>query len=499
MSGAENHTSPSSRPTWIELLGWSAVYLVVRFTRLTAIPIFFDEAVYLRWAQEIVREGASPFVSLSEGIPPSLVWLAAPLVGWLPDPLVAGRCVTVAAGLATLLGVYRLLEYSAGRAAARAGAMLVITSPMLVVYDRLAVYEALVAAEVAWLWFFGVRYLDRGTWPDLLGVVTVSLLGGLTKSSVLVAVLGLGASALLVARRGRAAGLLIALAAGFVAAAVAMSPWAEGLAKFNVRAGEGLTESIRLLDKLPHMLGLHLAWLGIYLTPLPLILAAAAGVWKPAGLVRQLPAALAVELVAMAVLVPRDQANPRYLVLLAPVVLALAALALERVRSRKWIARILWAGMLIPAAANSATLIIEPTHAVLLSTERLQLITGSPSGYGLRETVAYVQRLHPDNDYWLLVEGTSPHLTRGLRLYLPPERVLGTDPRQFLDPDSIAADLPGANTYLITHEFQPVLRARSLELLAQFPKPERQYSIRLYRCRGSENSQHSRNPRNAGQ
>src|SRR5947209_1448634 len=72
--------------------------LVMRMAGLMALPIFGDEAIYLRWAQLVRGEGVSHaywWVSLADPKPPLHYWLLALVLRWANDPLWVGRMLSV--------------------------------------------------------------------------------------------------------------------------------------------------------------------------------------------------------------------------------------------------------------------------------------------------------------------------------------------------------------------------------------------------------------------
>ena len=133
------------------------------------------------------------FVSVREPKPPLHIWLLALFLYAIPDPLRAGRLLSVAAGAATVLVVFplcRLLAHLGDPASAPQGrkgagyraisAMLVATCPYLAFYDRLALADGLVVLAgviVAWL---SLR-LARCAWepPKTESPAKVGLLLGL--------------------------------------------------------------------------------------------------------------------------------------------------------------------------------------------------------------------------------------------------------------------------------------------------------------------------------
>lgn len=92
---------PSSR-----LILLTAVFLVVLLAvsvwGVNRIPVFGDEAIYVRWAQIIKNVETLRFIPLTDGKQPLFMWLNAATLKFFTDPLLAGRFVSITAGLLTL-------------------------------------------------------------------------------------------------------------------------------------------------------------------------------------------------------------------------------------------------------------------------------------------------------------------------------------------------------------------------------------------------------------
>src|SRR5258708_29055975 len=82
-----------------------ALFLITRFYNILSLPIFTDEAIYVRWAQIAKNDAAWRFISLTDGKQPMFVWIAMILVKFIHDPLLAGRLVSVGAGFISLVGL----------------------------------------------------------------------------------------------------------------------------------------------------------------------------------------------------------------------------------------------------------------------------------------------------------------------------------------------------------------------------------------------------------
>src|SRR3990167_10185942 len=77
----------------------------LRLYRLNLLPIFADEAIYVRWAQVMQAEPTLRFLPLSDGKQPLFMWLVIPFLKVFRDPLFAGRFVSVLTGIGILIGL----------------------------------------------------------------------------------------------------------------------------------------------------------------------------------------------------------------------------------------------------------------------------------------------------------------------------------------------------------------------------------------------------------
>src|SRR3989344_604539 len=131
-----------------ELLIFGALILLYLFTRLyniLSLPIFTDEAIYIRWSQIARQDPNWRFISLTDGKQPMFVWIAMILMRFITDPLLAGRFVSVIAGLGTTIGMFFLgRELFKNKWIGLLCSFLYVIYPMALVYDRLALYDSLV-------------------------------------------------------------------------------------------------------------------------------------------------------------------------------------------------------------------------------------------------------------------------------------------------------------------------------------------------------------------
>jgi 4-amino-4-deoxy-L-arabinose transferase-like glycosyltransferase len=162
-----------------------ALYAFTRFYHLTTfLPIFTDEAIYIHWSQIALNDASWRFISLTDGKQPMFVWIALLLLKFFHDPLFAGRMVSVIAGFFSMIGMFFLgRELFKNTKIGLLSSLLYVLFPFALVYDKLAVYDSLVAMFMIWIYYFTVllvRYvrLDLGM---ILGVIIGW--GMLTKSN----------------------------------------------------------------------------------------------------------------------------------------------------------------------------------------------------------------------------------------------------------------------------------------------------------------------------
>ena len=84
----------------------TVIYFFLRLIFLNRLPIFTDEAIYVRWAQIALNDSSWRFISLTDGKQPMYVWVAMVLMKFIHDPLIAGRLVSVATGFLTMVGLF---------------------------------------------------------------------------------------------------------------------------------------------------------------------------------------------------------------------------------------------------------------------------------------------------------------------------------------------------------------------------------------------------------
>ena len=179
-------------------------FFASRLYNLNSLPIFTDEAIYIRWAQIAKQDAAWRFISLTDGKQPSFVWLTMIMIRFIEDPLLAGRLVSVAAGFFAMIGLFFLgKELFKNRWIGLASSFLYIVFPMALVYDRMALYDSLVGMFMIWSSYVGIL-LVKTTRLDIALLLGMIMGGGaLTKTSAFFSMPLLFSSALLLDWRNK--------------------------------------------------------------------------------------------------------------------------------------------------------------------------------------------------------------------------------------------------------------------------------------------------------
>lgn len=178
-----NLTKIISRKHIAILGGLVILYLIINSVFIKQLPIFTDEAIYVRWTQIAANDASLRYISLVDGKQPLPIWIGMLPVKIFADSLTAMRLMSVIYGLFSLFGIYLLGRLYKNSSAGLIAATLFCISPFFFIYNRLALYESLISTIGVFsllLITLMVRF-SRTDLAMLLGFVIG--LGMLTKSS----------------------------------------------------------------------------------------------------------------------------------------------------------------------------------------------------------------------------------------------------------------------------------------------------------------------------
>jgi len=115
----------------------------LRIYNLNVLPIFADEAIYVRWSQVMAAEPTLRFLPLSDGKQPLFMWILMFLISRFSDPLWIGRALSALFGLGSILGVgFVSFLLFKNKKAALLSSFLWALSPFSVFFERMALVDA---------------------------------------------------------------------------------------------------------------------------------------------------------------------------------------------------------------------------------------------------------------------------------------------------------------------------------------------------------------------
>lgn len=156
---------------------------LLRLYNLTLLPVFADEAIYVRWAQIMGAEPTLRFLPLSDGKQPLYMWALMFIINRFSDPLFIGRLLSVFAGIGSIVGIFAVsfLLFKNQKVSLIASFCWAI-SPFALFFERMALVDATLASLGIWTLFFAI--LTVKTLRIDAAMITGFLLGAafLTKS-----------------------------------------------------------------------------------------------------------------------------------------------------------------------------------------------------------------------------------------------------------------------------------------------------------------------------
>ena len=479
------------------------LFLFSRFFKLTRLPIFCDEAIYIRWAQIAWHDASQRFISLTDGKQPLQTWLTIPFLRIIDDPLAAGRAMAGAAGFFLfIIAFFGSAVFFKKKEAGFWTAILFLVAPYLVFFDRMALAESLLALFGLGAFFFS--YL-LGTTRRL----DVALLAGiwlgfglLVKSSAFFFLLLFPLGLIFIVkkdwRRGSARELkkftllfIVVLLVSLVIYNVQrLSPWMYVIAQKNKTFALPLSQAIREPKRLIHNFSSAMDWFWTYLTP-PIFLVSLIGLfWLLKEDMRRglfllgwlLFPLLGESLIAKVF-------TSRYLAFLAPLFLLGAAYFLLRLRGLlKREQKRFFLGLVVFVVIwplwRDYQLIFIPEKFPFTKTDRGYLEEWT-AGYGVVEVAEIIKKEALERSVVVGTEGYFGLLPQGLEIYLE-----GTGRVNIVSYYPLPSSLPpeklleeakkGKGAYLLVNNTPGDLSNSRMVLVAEYPKINNSGSLRLY-------------------
>ncbi len=160
------------------------VFLLTRIINILGVPMFNDEAIYIRWAELFsIHPRHNLFISLTDGKQPTFIWLMGISLRSISDPLLAGRVISVLAGMGSMVGIYILTkELFSKQTTAIIAVCSYIIYPYSLLYDRMALYDSLLAMFAIWTLYAQVLLIRHRSYRVAAFTAIVMGVGLLTKS-----------------------------------------------------------------------------------------------------------------------------------------------------------------------------------------------------------------------------------------------------------------------------------------------------------------------------
>lgn len=467
------------------------LFFFFRLINLNLIPVFADEAIYIHWAQLAWHDSTLRFISLTDGKPPLQTWLMIPFLKVINDPLIAGRLLSILAGLMTFIGVYLLAKKIFNRQIGQIALLLIAISPFLVFYDRLAVADSLLSAFGVWTFYLSLLLIEK---PDLGKAFLLGFCWGgglLTKPPALYFVV---LSPLVIFLREKIVakkigqvlgyGMLSLIMSWAIYNVIKLSPYSQLI---GIRSYDYIVAKREFLKHPFQLLGGNLKaiipWIYSYQTLLPTILFILGLFlllkrdWKKAlvffgWLIIPILGSASIGKIIF----------PRYFLFAQPWIIIFMSYGLvflmEKTKSiikKLPIIRYLLFIILISSWLYFSLLIIfKPEKAPLIQREQDQYLTTWAAGYGIKEIAFWLKNNYPKEHVYVATEGYFGTLPDGLQIYLirnPNIEVYGVGQPLDKVPDNTLEKAKKSPTFLVINSTRYYGSGQNLELIQSYPKP----------------------------
>ncbi len=468
---------------------------LLRFINLNSIPVFADEAIYVRWSQVMRAEESLRFLPLSDGKQPLFMWVTIPFLKVISDPLISGRIVSALSGLGSLVGVFTLsfLLFKSYRISLSSSLIFAIL-PFSVFFDRLALADSLLS-------FFGV-------WTMVFSILTVRLV---RLDTAMIAGFFLGGALLT-----KSPGIYFALLIPFV---LLMAEWPRKLLDklkkltvyiflfaFTYGIGFALQNILRLgpnfhmislrtadyvyplthifnspFDPLKPFLIRNIEYLWIMGTPLFVILLLLGIYFGVRNHRKETLLLLAWSIIPIFISSEYSKTmTARYIYPSIPFLVVLASIAFSNIKeSVHKLTYVILALFVIAAIKINVELLYKPQSMNLPRSERSGYLEEWTSGYGIKEVSEFLKNEYINNPTKKIVVGTEGYfgtLPDGLQIYLndiPEITVIGVGQPIRKVSDSLKESKKSGNkTYLVVNSTRLLEdpAKMGLNLITSYPK-----------------------------
>ncbi|OGG12793.1 hypothetical protein A3D77_07085 [Candidatus Gottesmanbacteria bacterium RIFCSPHIGHO2_02_FULL_39_11] len=463
----------------------SGLTFITRIINLLNIPIFTDEAIYIRWAQIGLADRAQWFISLTDGKQPLLTWLMYPTLLFFKDPLVAGRLVSVLSGSVSVVALYLIGKEIFNRRVGIISSFIYIFSPFTMVYDRLAVMDSLLACCIVWALYFQIKLVKKPDIKNALIAGIVSGLGLITKSSAMFTLYLLPAGLILYPFGNKKffkntfrwvlfAGIVFVIGE-VIYNSLRVSPWFYIIKlknySFIYTVKEFISSPFQFF--IPNLNGL-VGWFLEYAT-LPIIGAIILGIIF--GIFSRKKEILLLFLWFIFPFLSLGAFGkvifPRFILFMTLPLFVIAAYGLTKVIQlfkTTMIQIIVVFLFLVYPLYQSIVLMVDPVYASIPQTDRNQFFDDWPSGYGVTEVISFLESKAKSEKVVIGTEGTFGLFPAVFEIYLqnnPNVEIHGFWPVSEVPP-LLIEKAKTTSTYLVFKDTQKVPDTWSLKLVSKY-------------------------------
>lgn len=440
-----------------------SIFFASRFFKLMAMPIFLDEALYIRWLNTI-HQSNDWLLPLKEfGWEPLNIWIAAVINIMVKDSLLSLRLTAVFFGFLTLICLFLVLKQILKPKIVYIILFTYLISPVILLYDRLGLRGDSAVSFCFSLALLGlVQRLIHKKPPASYLISLAIILGLLIKTTAVVIPLAVLISFIVFKSKITKTDLkALALTFSPLAFYYFTHTLSLVLNKSSVFLNTGAT---MVKDNLYE----QLLWLDQYLT-WPVVILFFLGLFLLFKQQRALFKLLLISFVTsfFFMILTAKILFPRYLLLSFVSALIIAGYGLSQIFAQlPRLLKPLTVVFLIPALILSFSLMVDLKSAQLPEIERWQYVTGWPSGYGLTELVEYLKTNPPavlvteGND---LIKSGLPYLWPGYPF--------------------IITQSATASAYYVSNINDQLPENLTGRLLKEFPRPENKSALRLWQLK----------------
>lgn len=465
--------------------------LILHLVKLTALPVFADESIYIRWAQLIIDDTKQYlFFPLNDGKTPIFIWLLVPFQFIFSDQLFAGRFLAILTGIFQIIIIGKIIkELEFEKMFQYIGMLLTGLLPYWFFHHHLALMDGLLTLFLSLATWQTLKLIKKPNSKKTIFFIGLSFgLAMLTKIPALLFIPSLLIISFFLPQENK-----IYRFKSLISASIAI---VIGLLFFLLlklhpafgqlfsRGGDFLFSWQEILlnqkwrETLPNSVT-YLSYFKQYFT-WPLILISIIGL-----LFNQKKKVLIFHLcwisLALPIFLMGKVVYPRYLF---PVSLTFTLAVIASIKSllsqKLWLRTITW--ILLAITFTQSALFIHPLlfdveKIPFVSADQGQYLTEWSAGFGIKETVEILQEKSQTHTVLALSEGYFGTLPDGLLMYLHREKldnlfVIGIgQPVTRLKPEVIELAQQYDQTLLIANSHRLLLDLSNAKLILQVCRP----------------------------